>query len=320
MEASLFFSLTGFLLAAWAVVGNDSVQTLGTFLSSNKDVKWYWLFLATATVMIGTLLLGWMINDGDFSWGRLNKIDGPIEITFMFALAPLVLLFLTKIGLPVSTTFLILSVFATNQVMARMIFQSVAGYAIAMLFAFILWRVLYRVVDENKPILSYKHRRYWRIGQWFATMFLWSQWLMHDMANIAIYLPRRLSLPELVFALTSLTIFLGIIFRAHGGKIQNIVMEKTNTQFVRSATLIDLAFALTLLVFKQTFALPLSTTWVFVGLLAGRELSIHHPYDAVKHKTVIFPMLTRDFIKVLIGLAVSVVFALAVGWIQGLSR
>ena len=36
MELSLVWMYLGFLLAAYSVVANDSIQTLGTFLSSNK--------------------------------------------------------------------------------------------------------------------------------------------------------------------------------------------------------------------------------------------------------------------------------------------
>lgn len=314
MDLSFVFMTVGFLLAAWAVVGNDSIQTLGTFLASNKDIKWYYLFLATSLVMIVTLSIGWYINGGDFSWGRLDKIPLPETFTIWHVIAPLCLLFLTKFGLPVSTTFLILSVFASGRVMTTMIVQSMAGYLIAFIFAFILWEILTRFMEENRPILSKKSFRRWRIGQWLATMFLWSQWLIHDMANISVYLPRTLTLPWLIFALAVVTTFLGIIFYAKGGKIQQIVLEKTNTSFVRSATIIDIVFALTLLFFKQLFALPLSTTWVFVGLLAGRELAIHYPYTDDRHKKIIFPMLARDFLKILLGLGVSVAVALMVSY------
>ena len=33
-------ALLGFLLAGYAVIANDSLQTLGTWLNSNKDIKW----------------------------------------------------------------------------------------------------------------------------------------------------------------------------------------------------------------------------------------------------------------------------------------
>ena len=33
----LFFVLAGFLMASYSLVANDAIQTLGTFLSSNKE-------------------------------------------------------------------------------------------------------------------------------------------------------------------------------------------------------------------------------------------------------------------------------------------
>ena len=42
MEISSFVMWVGFILAAFSVVGNDVIQTLGTFLTSNeKKMKWY---------------------------------------------------------------------------------------------------------------------------------------------------------------------------------------------------------------------------------------------------------------------------------------
>ena len=39
-----YLPILGFLLAGYAVIANDSLQTLGTWLNSNKDIKWYWLW------------------------------------------------------------------------------------------------------------------------------------------------------------------------------------------------------------------------------------------------------------------------------------
>jgi len=44
MEISIIWMYIGFLLAAYSVIANDSVQTLGTFLASNKaHFSWYTL-------------------------------------------------------------------------------------------------------------------------------------------------------------------------------------------------------------------------------------------------------------------------------------
>ncbi len=41
----------------------------------------------------------------------------------------------------------------------------------------------------------------WRYLQWISTGYLWAVWLMHDMANIAVYLPRQMGVEYLIFTL-----------------------------------------------------------------------------------------------------------------------
>ena len=85
----------------------------GTFIASNQRFKWYWLATAGSAVLAFTLIYGWTINDGDITFGRLNKI--PYQtIQWYHACAPLILVLLTRGGIPVSTTFLVLSAFAST--------------------------------------------------------------------------------------------------------------------------------------------------------------------------------------------------------------
>ena len=53
MELSIL-AAAGFCLAAYSVVGNDSIQTLGTFLSSNKKVNWKWIWFFIAGILVAT--------------------------------------------------------------------------------------------------------------------------------------------------------------------------------------------------------------------------------------------------------------------------
>ena len=58
MDIHTIYALVGFMLAAYSVIGNDSVQTLGTFIASNIRVfKWYWLWLVASLVLAFTLIL-----------------------------------------------------------------------------------------------------------------------------------------------------------------------------------------------------------------------------------------------------------------------
>lgn len=315
MDIHAFYAIVGFLIAAYSVIGNDAVQTLGTFIASNNKVfKWYWLWLAAALVLIGTLTYGWVVNNGDISFGRLAKIP-PIQIQWYHAAAPLVLVLLTRIGIPVSTTFLVLSTFASTIILEKMLVKSIIGYGLAAVIAYALWMVISRFMNEKYNMVKKENRTKWRILQWGATGFLWFSWLSHDMANIAVFLPRQLPLDMFIGVLCILCFWLGIIFYTNGGKIQNIVLEKSGTRFMRSATIIDFVYALILIYFKQMNEIPMSTTWVFVGLLCGRELAIATTYRDTYKAGYVFPLIGKDFLKMMIGLGVSVAMVLSIHYI-----
>tara|TARA_B110000495_G_scaffold129616_1_gene112753 strand:- start:3183 stop:4151 length:969 start_codon:yes stop_codon:yes gene_type:complete len=301
----------GFTLAAYSVVANDSVQTLGTFIASNSDkFKWYILAGAASLVLCLTLLNGWYFH-GDISYGRLNKIPFQ-EIKWYHAAAPGFLLLLTRFGIPVSTTFLVLSAFASTVVLEKVLIKSVIGYALAAVIAYALWIVISRYINEKFD--EVKNPESWRVFQWLTTGFLWYTWLSHDMANIAVFLPRDLPFVMLLAVMGLLTFLLFYIFYEKGGRIQKIVLEKTGTRFVRSATIIDGVYAFILLYFKFYNDIPMSTTWVFVGLLCGRELAIATVVSDYKLGYV-FPIIGKDFLKMIMGLLVSVAIVLAIHYV-----
>ena len=108
------FGLLGFLFAGYSVIANDSLQTLGTWISSNKSVKWYYQWIFASVILAGVIFYGHFT--GDVSYGRLERI--PFEtVQWYHVLAPLSLVLLTRIGIPVSTSFLVLSVFASSVVL-----------------------------------------------------------------------------------------------------------------------------------------------------------------------------------------------------------
>ena len=78
----------------------------------------------------------------------------------------------------------------------------------------------------------------------------------------------------LLIVVSYFTILLFYIFYIQGGAIQKVVLDKTGTRYARSATIINTIYAAVHYYFKELNDLPMSTTWVFVGLLCGRELAI----------------------------------------------
>ena len=314
MDLTLIYTIVGFGLAGWSVIGNDSIQTLGTFIASKqKWFEWYTLASAASFVMILALGWGWYSYDGDISYGRLTRIPYQ-EIQWYHAVAPGILLLLTRVGIPVSTTFLVLSAFASTVVLEKMLVKSIVGYGIAAAFAYICWIVISKFINEKLDEVSDKWIGFWRNSVWVTSGWLWWVWLSHDVANIAVYLPRQLSPLLLITVMVYFTILLFYIFYIHGGPIQKVVLDKTGTRYARSATIINIIYAAVLFYFKELNDLPMSTTWVFVGLLCGRELAIASMNKDYKFKYV-FPLIAKDFIKMIFGLSVSVGIVLAIHYI-----
>jgi hypothetical protein len=299
----------GFLLAAYSVIANDSIQTLGTFLASNKaHFKWYTLWMAASVMLVYTITYGWINYDGDISYGRLTRIPFQ-EVQWYHAMAPAVLLLLTRKGIPVSTTFLVLSAFASFTVLEKVLMKSIVGYGVAAISAYVIWVVLERYINEKKD--HPEHVKFWRVGQWVTSGWLWFAWLQHDMANIAVFLPRQLMLGDLLMVLVATVSILGYVFYTGGGRIQEVVINKHGTRFARSSTIINLVYAFVLYFFKELNDLPMSTTWVFVGLLTGRELAISSVIENYRFKYV-FPIIAKDFGKMMFGLGASVAIVLII--------
>ncbi len=314
MELLTLWMGIGFLFAAYSVIANDSVQTLGTWIASNNErFSWKTMWIAASSVLLWALWYGWYMYGGDISYGRLNKIPFQ-EIQWYHALAPGLLLLLTRVGVPVSTSFLVLSAFASTFVLEKMLLKSMMGYAVAAVAAYAIWIVVTKLLDESKPVKE-EHKRWWRIGQWITTGFLWWTWLSHDMANIAVFLPRQIPV-DLMILISGVFVFgLWYMFREGGGKIQNIVLEKHNTRYVRSATIIDAVYWVILYFFKELNDIPMSTTWVFVGLLCGRELAISTMSNGSYRLKNVFPIIGKDFMKMMIGLGASLGIVLAIHYI-----
>ena len=315
MTLTLIYTIIGFALAGYSVIANDSIQTLGTFIASKqKWFKWYTLASAASFVMIIAIVWGWYSYDGDISYGRLTRIPFQ-EIQWYHAVAPAILLILTRIGIPVSTTFLVLSAFASTVVLEKMLIKSIVGYGIAATIAYLCWIIISKFINEKlDEVTDDKWVAFWRNSVWVTSGWLWWVWLSHDVANIAVYLPRQLDITLLLIVLVYFVALIFHIFYIHGGTIQKVVLDKTGTRYARSATIINVIYATVLFYFKELNDLPMSTTWVFVGLLCGRELAISTMNKDYKFKYV-FPLIGKDFVKMIFGLSVSVSIVLAIHYI-----
>lgn len=314
MQLTEVFMVVGFALAAFSVVSNDSIQTLGTFIAANARRAWWQLWLFASGILVVVLWYGWLMNNGDPSYGRLTKFPEPAGgVSWIHVMAPLTLLVLTRFGIPVSTTFLVLSVFAPGNI-SSMLLKSASGYVVAFVVAFLLYLGIRRIVRYLLDTSGEEVPTYWYVIQWGSTAFLWSQWLIQDLANIFVFLPRDLSLSWILYGTILLVLMQGVIFYQQGGRIQRIVTSKANVEDIRSAAIINFSYGLILMVFKEWSNMPMSTTWVFLGLLAGREIAITLQQ---RNRTLLGTgkLIGTDALKAGTGLVVSVLLAWVGIWL-----
>lgn len=376
-----------FSLAAYAVIWNDAVQTLMTFLHSNSDVPWKYLYGWVAAVLLGVIWYWFLTSGWDITYGRLDaKGYTGINVEWYIVLFPIILVFLTRFrGIPVSTSLLILSIFASELLFQQIVMKSAIGYLVAFIASFSMWCVVeyilrrattkvknkgfnfigmlfqavlaaavimvaigycviplvlqafpgleipafsnfqialysavaflfvFWVLHERKADDSVsRHSAFWRIAQTFTTALLFSTWLMHDMVNIAVFLPGTLNINIMVIISFIFLLGLAYTFRIKGWPVWNIVTKKTSTNEIVAATMIDLVYFVILLIFKEWSNIPMSTTWVFVWLLAGRQLAIRsiNRIDVIEWAgrfKVAFKEIWKDFSKIMVGLGISVV-------------
>jgi len=303
----------GFAVAGYAATANDSIQTIGTFIVSNQHRPWPVLWAFIAGLFVLTVGLSWLVNDGDVTWGVLQSkgfATAPTEFGFLQVAAPIFLIILTRLRMPVSTTFLLLSSFATKvSGITDVLTKSLSGYVIAFVASILLWSTLGRWM--HRKFTGEPHPAWW-VTQWIVSGALWCLWVSQDAANIAVFLPRQLSLGQFIPFTGVIVLGLALLFYLKGDRIQTIVSEKSAIYDVRAATVIDFVYAIILLVFKIVNNVPMSTTWVFIGLLGGRELAYSHSVPGSVSLEKALRMMGRDLLFAMIGLLVSLILAASI--------
>ena len=73
------------------------------------------------------------------------------------------------------------------------------------LAAYICWIVISKFINEKLDEVEDKWIGFWRNSVWVTSAWLWWVWLSHDVANIAVYLPRQIDVNLLLIVLAYFT-------------------------------------------------------------------------------------------------------------------
>ena len=141
--------------------------------------------------------------NGDVSFERLTSKGydtAPTEFNYLQTACTIILLILTRLKIPVSTTFMILTSFVTKpKALGKTIMKSVSGYGISFALAVVIYLPFCKFVTDYCDRTRGNLSACWTYVQWFTTGILWSTWVQQDMSNIAVFLQRSLNEVELAF-------------------------------------------------------------------------------------------------------------------------
>ena len=209
---------------------------------------------------------------------------------------------------------MILSIFSSENMISFMLLKTFSGYALGFTLSFFLWNFLYKHFNQvlTKKDISLKETE-WKFLQWASTGLLWVIWLTQNTVNIVVYVPRLFTLREIILFILLGIVMIGFIFYNKGGPIQEMVKQKSDMKNARSATMINLCFAFVILSMSLYNSIPMATTWIFIGILAGREIAVAKYNTNVeisnKYKNA-YNLIIQDLLSAGFGITVSLIFSL----------
>jgi hypothetical protein len=208
VDWSTVFMLSGFVLAAYSIIANDVIQTLGTFLSSNHSTPWWVLWIFAACILAGGSARGLVLERRETRLTDAHRHSAARGLPLVArrpaaaAAGPHPVRLPCQHDIPDSERFL------QREVMTSIVHEVAAG----------LWRGFrlgpagLRSADSPGMKQRFLQRennrpRLWMVLQWISTGFLWSQWLIQDLANIFVYVPRQQKSYEIAGAVLLLSVY-----------------------------------------------------------------------------------------------------------------
>ena len=233
-------------LVTYNVVFNNSIQTIGLFIASNKNKGIFYNLLFFSSIFVFTVLLSWFLTDREVHYHLLDTINYS-RIGLQFLLLPILLSFLTKKQVPLSATFLIIPLFADSSTISSMVNKTTVSYFLSLIGSLIIYKFLYTkyknlLVDEKSDT-----GKIWIVAEYVSTGILWFSWLTVSLCNFVIFLPRKFDIIDLILFSIVGIITLYCILISNGGEIQKIIDQKSDVKNIKTTVIFNSLFAFALL-------------------------------------------------------------------------
>ncbi len=311
VNLGLFFNWFMIAVSSYTVIGNNYIQTIGSFIVNNKKrSKINWIFLSFSFII--TTLISWFIYEGEVDYSLLKNIEYQKDLDIVIILIPLLLNIFTKYGIPVSATFLIIPLFSTSNTIHIMITKTITSYFLAFIVSFFIWSFIYKNFINKIKNTSEDLNRLWNIAEYITTALVWMAWNILSICVFVVFVDRQFNIYELIIFNMIIIFILYLLINNSGGKIEKIIKEKRDSNNKKTVTIFNLIFAIILLYLQFFSNVPLTTTWVFLGLLAGKELAMTYVESSLfasgRNMKASIAKIIVDLNKAIVGIVFSLIF------------
>jgi phosphate/sulfate permease len=271
--------LTSGLLLGWSLGANDAANVFGSAVGSKMVSFRKAAIIASAFIILGAVIQGGGASETLGKLGAVNAIGGSFTVALAAAIT---VYFMTKFGLPVSTTQAIVgaiigwNLFTGNptdgKVLTQIVSTWVSGPILGAVFAILLYIIL-KTIKKNSSIHLVRFESYIRTGLIIVGAFGAYSLGANNIANVmGVFIPAfnlrdldlgifTLSSSQQLFLLGGLAIAAGIV--TYSKKVMETVGNNIVELSSEAALVAVLAQALVLFIFSSSW---LSTVFVKIGL------------------------------------------------------
>jgi hypothetical protein len=293
-----------FLVMA-ATIHSYLAQARGLALFPRRQRTLLRMFLYFYLIFVANFLVSWLRPDSDPRFVRTFGVNHFVISNWSILLLPPLVCLALQLRIPLSLAFLVQSMFARENLVAKMLPGAVVNYLLSLSLSLALGGLLRRRWERNSAGDS--GGSLWSLAFQLSRGLLWYNLAGAFMPNFVAFLPRGPITPDIgLFLLLALAVLFFSI-RSVTGRSRDC-RESEMGREMRLSLAFDLAYSAALLIIGRMGAwLLVITPWISAGLSSGMEL-VFGTYGGKSRARVLGEKIFGDFCALSLGAGVASLF------------
>ncbi len=294
------------MLTTYFIMVNNSIQTVGFFTASNKQNNKINTFYFLSVVFVVTMLFSWLCYKRELHFLLLNRTRYNPHLSIFLLLLPVIIDILTKLRMPLSAAFLVIPVFSDSGTVKGMVTKTFMSYVLAFVVSFLAWKIIYTLFRGHVRVKKDEQiGKVWIFMEYIFTGAVWAMWLTISACNFVVFLLRVFVLKDFILFLFMGILCIYLMVYNGGGEMLKIIEDKSDVD-IKNTTIFNALLSITMLIIRCVSKIPITSTWMFLGTMAGRELAVASSSAVSKYKSC-YKKILIDLKLAIFGIVLSLI-------------